>query len=76
MTEEQKDCEYCHFNSRGADFADNGDSIGNCRFQLAKFPAGYYINVWSWDGWEKFDVDSEFINYCPMCGRKLGKEDA
>lgn len=76
MTEEQKNCEYCHFNSRGADFADNGDSIGYCRFQLAKFPAGYYINVWSGEGGEKFDVASETINYCPMCGRKLEKEDA
>lgn len=73
MTEEQKECEYCHFDSRGADFANSDD----CTFQLAKFTHGrYYVNAWSGDAWsgENFDVDSEFINYCPMCGRKLNKE--
>lgn len=74
MTEEQKECEYCHFDSRGADFADNGDGIC-CKFQLAKFPSGYYINAWSGEGGENFDVESEFIHYCPMCGRKLTKEN-
>ena len=78
MTEEQKECEYCHFDSRGADFADDyADDGDTCYFQLDKFPGERdYINVWSGEGGEKFDVESEFINYCPMCGRKLGKEDA
>lgn len=69
-TEEQKECEYCHFNSRGSDFSDEDD----CRFQLAKTPTGYYINAWSGLGGSRFDAESAYINYCPICGRKL-KED-
>ncbi len=73
MTEERKDCGYCHFDSRGLDFSDDDD----CKFQLVRFPSGrYYINAWSGLGGENFDVESGFINYCPMCGRKLGKGDA
>lgn len=69
MTEEQKECEFCHFNSRGSDFGED------CKFQLARFPHGYYINAWIGLGGGDFDVTSDYIHYCPMCGRKLGKED-
>ncbi len=73
MTEEQKNCEYCHFDRRGADFAD--DDAG-CHFQLAKVRGvGYYINVWGRIREEDFDVESEYIGYCPMCGRDLKEED-
>lgn len=66
MTEEQKECRFCHFDCRGQDFGEE------CMFQLARFPHGYYINAWSG---RDFDVTSDYIHYCPMCGRKLGKED-
>ena len=72
MTEEQKDCEYCD-GYRGENFAEDGSG---CKFQISRFTTGeYYINVWSGMGAEDFDVDSEIIHYCPMCGRKLGKEN-
>ena len=72
MTEEQKNCEYCHFDSRGENFSDSD----GCRFEIARIPhRGYYINAWEGEGGEDFDVESGYIHYCPMCGRKLGKED-
>lgn len=71
MTEEQENCEYCHFDTLGTDFSDT-DRV---KFQLANFKSGrYYINVWRWTDDNDFDVDSEAINFCPMCGRKLGKD--
>lgn len=75
MNEEQKDCEYCNFDKyHGEDFTEEGF---DCKFQINRFTTGeYYINVWSGLGGEKFDVNSEIIHYCPMCGRKLGKGDA
>ena len=75
LTKKQKDCRYCRaddiFNG-GWDFSDD-DS--NCRFKITSFDGRHYhINVWSEYAGAKFDVDSEQINYCPMCGRKLTKE--
>ncbi len=70
LTEEQKNCPFCHFDSAGDDFGDDGTA-----FQIVRFSSGYCINAWHGLGGEDFDVDSEYIHYCPMCGRKLGKED-
>lgn len=73
LTKKQKECRYCHFDVySGMDFSDDDD---NCRFKLSSFDGRhYYINVWGECADETFDVGSEQINYCPMCGRKL-KED-
>jgi hypothetical protein len=71
-------CPYCKDGdiaslSRGDNFAEEG--MG-CAFQIDRSTEGeYYINVWSGLGGENFDVDSDVIHYCPMCGRKLGKEN-
>ena len=72
MTEEQKNCEYCHFDSHGARLEDY-DEPGF--MQMKKTTEGYYINAWSGECGERCDVESENINFCPMCGRRLGKED-
>lgn len=74
MTEEQKECEYCNFDKyHGEDFAEEG--VGS-KVQINRLSTGeYYINLWRGMGGEDFDVDSEIIHYCPMCGRKLGKEN-
>ncbi len=73
MTEEQKTCKYCHFENHGANFAEDDDT---CHFQLESHPGErYYIAVWRGFCGEDFDVGSDFIHYCPMCGRKLGKEE-
>lgn len=70
LTDKQKECEYCHFDDvRGPDFGDE------CKFQLARLTHGYYLNAWSGLGGSDFDVASDYIHYCPMCGRKLGEED-
>ncbi len=68
------DCPYCNDGniaslSHGDNFGDDGTA-----FQVVRFSSGYCINAWHGLGGEDFDVDSEYIHYCPMCGRKLGKE--
>ncbi len=72
MTEEQKNCEYCHFDSLGARL-EAEDEPGF--MQMEKNSEGYYINAWSGECGERFDVESEYIGYCPMCGRNLKEEN-
>lgn len=74
MTEEQKNCEYCHgvVNGYGMNFADHDEP---CKFCVENYEDYYRINVWGIIREESFDVVSDYINYCPMCGRRLGKED-
>lgn len=68
LTETQKNCRYCHFDSYGIDFAVGEDDV----LQLNRLHNGaYYIDAWADDG---YHISSEDINYCPICGRKLTKE--
>lgn len=77
MTEEQKECEYCSFGTigygHGSDFSTSVSD--DTAFQVWKEPGGYYLNAWGRtpDG-DKYDAESGYINYCPMCGRKLKEE--
>ena len=68
MTEEQKDCEYCH-GSEGFDFGED-----DAWFKVRRMNGAYYIEAFRYQGEDP--LESERINFCPMCGRKLGKEGA
>jgi len=75
MTEEQKNCEYCHCDvtDYGSNFADDDRPY---KFKLVNIDEGLYrINAWGSLDEGDFDAISERIRFCPMCGRRLGKED-
>ena len=75
MTEEQKNCEYCHCDVNdydyGRDFADDDEPY---KFKIENNGGFYRINAFGNAGDEEFDVVSDCIMFCPMCGRRLGKE--
>lgn len=70
LTKEQKDCKYCHFDVySGQDFSNADD---NCRVKIESFDGrNYSIKVYGGCSGGMFNVGSDRINYCPMCGRKL-----
>ena len=71
MTEEQKNCEYCRcdVNDYGRNFADNDEPS---KFEIVDNDGYYRINAFGNVGDEEFDIVSECIRFCPMCGRRLG----
>lgn len=73
MTEEQKNCEYCHcdVNDYGRDFADDGEPS---HFKIVNDEGHYRVNAWGRLDEGDFDTITERIRFCPMCGRRLGKE--
>lgn len=68
MTNEQKNCPYCH---NGTQFYDETSCIPGNYYQI-------HINP----KYGTLEADSEFndrepfipLNYCPMCGRSLGDD--
>ena len=72
MTEEQKNCEYCHCeNVYGRDFADDDEPS---HFKIVNDEGHYRVNAWGRLDEGDFDTITERIRFCPMCGRRLGKE--
>lgn len=75
LIEKQTGCRYCCSNHCGRDFSvREGDVI-----QLIRRESGvYYISAYSDnedDSDNTYCIDSKIISYCPMCGRKLAKEN-
>lgn len=73
MTEEQKNCEYCNIKPG---VYNSGGNFGNktAWFQIRKQNDICRIGAWCSDDGNVLDMESVTIRYCPMCGRKLGKE--
>lgn len=67
LTEKQKDCEYCH-DSEGLDFGED-----DAWFKVRRMNGTCYIEAFRYQGEDP--LESEQIHFCPMCGRKLGKEN-
>lgn len=80
MTEEQKTCTYCHdfkeHDEYTPDLLHGGEDFGDGEtyFKVYASAGFHYIGVVHNEGERSFDADSEAINFCPMCGRKLGKD--
>lgn len=75
MTEEQKNCEYCNCAvfKYGSNFADDDEPS---KFKIVNNGSGFYrINAFGKAGDEEFDIVTDCISFCPMCGRRLGTED-
>lgn len=66
MTEEQKNCPYCHFEVDGEGKVIDDDRDSTDRFNLCKDQDGTFRI-------ECYADHSSKINFCPMCGRKLEK---
>jgi hypothetical protein len=66
----QSECKYCNNVAEDGEESNMSDIYGHAmRINLnGEYP---YIDVWS-DG--PYGDQSKRINYCPMCGRKLGDE--
>lgn len=79
-------CEYCNCNldgfSRG--YAKKALAFGIVEAWILRIKdVGYYLEMepdyevlYAKDESQRYDFDESFIiNFCPMCGRKLGKEE-
>lgn len=73
LTKEQKTCGYCNIKPgvhSGRNFGDK-----TAWFQIRQQNDICHIGAWCSDDGKVLDMESVTISYCPMCGRKLGKEN-
>lgn len=66
MTEEQKNCPYCH------DFDGHGPDLFKCDSDYESASIYLEDNTITFDNSDGSRMSGAFkINFCPMCGRKL-----
>lgn len=72
LTNKQKKCSYCNFpaDCRGWDFGKDDNW-----FQVCHSDNGFHIEACGGNRDDVVKMYSVDIDYCPMCGRKLEKEN-